>query len=94
MSAADRQRYVVAVRRLRRAEQQLGQEYELLQQGAPGGPTVLQAGRPTADLDGQAVAKLLVQKGLVTKDEVEAALADAAEAEVARIAAALGVGLP
>jgi len=93
MSAADRQRYATAAARLERAAAAFGDEYEIPVNG-PGGTTYVKAGRVTTDLDGQALAKLLIQKGIITRDEAEAALADYAEAEVLRIAAALGVTLP
>jgi hypothetical protein len=64
-----------------------------LQQGRQGEdtPSGLRVGVNSAMVNDVALATLLIEKGIITEDEYEGAIADAMETEVLRIRAELGL---
>jgi hypothetical protein len=83
MSQADKERYERAIHAM-----QSGVAFEMAQSGGPDpGDTAekhLRVGVNSALCDSAALARLLVEKGVITQDELERAVADEMEREVDR----------
>jgi hypothetical protein len=80
MTQADEDRYTKALHAM-----QTGVMYQMEPSGNPAEtqPKHLRVGVNAALIDSGAMAKLLIDKGIITLDEYQAALADMAEREVA-----------
>jgi len=76
MGAEDRQRYLVAAHAMQSG---VAMELELGSNSAT--PKMLRTGVNAAMVDSSALALLLVEKGVITLDEYEAAIADGMERE-------------
>lgn len=79
MSQKDLNRYYAAAHAM-----QSGVAYVMEYDDAATSPKHLRVGVNTAMVEHSALAKLLIDRGLFSLDDYEAALADAAEAEVKR----------
>lgn len=88
MSDEDVERYIVAVHAM-----QSGVAAEMHRDPGPTEPKHLRVGVNSALLGQAALAALLIEKGVITMDEYERALADAAEKEQRESEERLGVKL-
>jgi hypothetical protein len=88
VSEADVDRYLAAMHAM-----QSGVAAEMHRDPKPTEPKHLRVGVNSALLGNAAIGALLIEKGVITQDEYECALADAAEREKATYEERLGVHL-